>query len=86
MEWVIMILALTHVVTKPHSPIFMRVILKDILDAGLVAPIALILMILVDYFNFNSLLLPIQISGMYGISFNQTFKFTPIHGLRGHVR
>ena len=64
----------------------MRVILKDILDAGLVAPIALILMILVDYFNFNSLLLPIQISGMYGISFNQTFKFTPIHGLRGHVR
>lgn len=73
-----MILALTHVVTKPHSPIFMRVILKDILDAGLVAPIALILMILVDYFNFNSLLLPIQISGMCGMFFNQTFKFTSI--------
>ena len=35
----------------------MKVILKDILDAGLVAPIALILMTLVDYFDFNSLLL-----------------------------
>ena len=48
----------------------MKVILKDILDAGLVAPTALILMTLVDYFDFNSLLLPIQISGMCGMLFN----------------
>ncbi len=48
----------------------MKVILKDILDAGLVAPIALILMTLVDYFDFNSLLLPIQIIGMCGMLLN----------------
>tara|TARA_A100001011_G_scaffold294161_1_gene306190 strand:- start:605 stop:793 length:189 start_codon:yes stop_codon:yes gene_type:complete len=48
----------------------MKVILKDILDAGLVAPIALILMTLVDYFDFNSLLLTIQIIGMCGMLLN----------------
>lgn len=48
----------------------MKAVLKDILDAGLVAPIALILMTLVDYFDFNSLFLPIQISGMCGMLFN----------------
>jgi len=36
-----MIPALTHVVTRPHSLIFIKVILKDILYTGMVAPIAL---------------------------------------------
>ena len=48
----------------------MKVILIDILDAGLVSSIALMLTTLVDYFDFNSLLLPIQISGMCGMLFN----------------
>ena len=48
----------------------MSSILKNILDVGLVTPIALVSMTLVDYFDFNSLLLPIQISGMCGMLLN----------------
>ena len=48
----------------------MNNILKYILDAGLVAPIALITMTLVYYFNFDNLLLPIQLVGMCGMLFN----------------
>ena len=48
----------------------MNNILKYILDAGLVAPIALITMTLVYYFDFDNLLLPIQVVGMCGMLFN----------------
>ena len=48
----------------------MNSILKNILDVGLVAPIALVSMTLVDYFNFDNLLLPVQIVGMCGMLFN----------------
>ena len=44
--------------------------LKNILDAGLVAPIALITMTLVHYFDLDNLLLPIQVVGMCGMLFN----------------
>ena len=48
----------------------MKNILKYILDAGLVAPIALITMTLVHYFDLDNLLLPIQVVGMCGMLFN----------------
>ena len=48
----------------------MNNILKYILDAGLVAPIAVIIMTLVYYFNLDNLLLPIQVVGMCGMLFN----------------
>ena len=48
----------------------MKVILKDILDAGLVAPIAVVSMVIADYFHFDNLLLPVQIVGMCGMLFN----------------
>ena len=48
----------------------MNNILKNILDSGSVAPIALITMILVYYFDLNNLLLPIQVVGMCGMLFN----------------
>ena len=49
---------------------FMNNILKYILDAGLVAPIAVITMTLVYYFDLDNLLLPIQVVGMCGMLFN----------------
>ena len=48
----------------------MKNISKNILDAGLVAPIALITMTLVYYFDFDNLLLPVQVFGMCGMLFN----------------
>ena len=48
----------------------MNNILKYILDAGLVAPIAVITMTLVYYFDLDNLLLPIQVVGMCGMLFN----------------
>ena len=48
----------------------MNNILKYILDVGLVAPIALITMTLVYYFDLDNLLLPIQVVGMCGMLFN----------------
>ena len=45
-------------------------ILKYVLDTGLVAPIALITMTLVYYFDWDSLLLPIQVVGMCGMLIN----------------
>ena len=48
----------------------MNNILKNILDLGLVAPIALITMTLVYYFDLDTLLLPIQVVGMCGMLFN----------------
>ncbi len=49
---------------------FMNNILKYILDAGLVAPIAVITMTLVYYFDLDNLLLPVQVVGMCGMLFN----------------
>ena len=49
---------------------FMNNILKYILDAGLVSPIALITMTLVYYFDLDNLLLSIQVVGMCGMLFN----------------
>jgi len=49
---------------------FMNNILKYILDAGLVAPIALITMTLVYYFDLDNFLLPIQLIGMCGMLIN----------------
>ena len=48
----------------------MNDILKYILDAGLVAPIAVITMTLVYYFDLDKLLLPIQVVGMCGMLLN----------------
>tara|TARA_B100000886_G_scaffold134142_1_gene90527 strand:+ start:750 stop:902 length:153 start_codon:yes stop_codon:yes gene_type:complete len=48
----------------------MNNILKYILDAGLVAPIALITMTLVYYFDLDNFLLPIQLIGMCGMLIN----------------
>ena len=48
----------------------MNNILKYILDAGLVTPIAVITMTLVYYFDLDDLLLPIQVVGMCGMLFN----------------
>ena len=48
----------------------MNNILKYILDSGLVAPIAVITMTLVYYFDLDNLLLPIQVVGMCGMLFN----------------
>ena len=49
---------------------FMNNILKYILDAGLVAPIGLITMTLVYYFDLDNFLLPIQLIGMCGMLIN----------------
>ena len=48
----------------------MNNILKYVLDTGLVAPIALITMTLVNYFDLDNLLIPIQVVGMCGMLFN----------------
>ena len=48
----------------------MNNILKYILDSGLVAPIALITMTLVYYFDLDNLLLPIQVVVICGMLFN----------------
>ena len=48
----------------------MNNILKYILDAGLVTPIAVITMTLVYYFDLDNLLLPIQVVVICGILFN----------------
>ena len=48
----------------------MNNILKYILDPGLVAPIAVITMTLVYYFDLDNLLLSIQVVGMCGMLFN----------------
>ena len=48
----------------------MNNILKYILDPGLVAPIAVITMTLVYYFDLDNLLLPIQVVGICGMLFN----------------
>ena len=52
----------------------MNNILKYILESGLVAPIALITMTLIYYFDFDNLLLPIQLIGMCGMLFNLGFS------------
>ena len=48
----------------------MNNILKIILDSGLVAPIALITMTMVYYFDLDNLLLPFQVVGMCGMLTN----------------
>ena len=49
--------------------------LKNILDAGLVAPIAVVSMTIVYYFDFDNLLLPVQVVGMCGMLFNLYWLF-----------
>ena len=46
------------------------VLLKYMLDIGLIAPVAIVLMTLAHYFNFDNFLLPVQIVGMIGMLFN----------------